>query len=303
MRCFGQPHVTPRPFLLVCCITALLAVSLGCAHDDPVAGGLDAGTDAGPGASADAGGDAALLRGPCEALFGRPNARTGLDDVQCQPTCGCDAVPFVARDWDDASLAALRAYILAPAADALTSDPYAGAPPVPRPEGEVCAVVVDDLATHTYHVATFATADAARTAGAYVTHADACGACSTLADLAVYAGTPDLTAPVRDCGLRAPAFDANVTCLEALGFTHACAQIWAYNTAHTRDVCGGVCLRLLSAPYHRPDGTLNDCLACDEEQSGPVFKAVAGRTRRNSGVASALCRPCSEVPRIEHAYP
>lgn len=280
-------------------IAVVAAIVGGCAHDDPPAGSIDAGADAGM----DAGRDAALLRGPCEALFGVPNEHTGLDEVQCQPVCGCGADPFVPREWDEPSLAGLRAYVLVPTIASLTSDPYAGAPPAPRPDTEVCAVVVDDLATRTYHLQTFASADAARTAGAFVTHADACGACSTLADLAVYASTPDLTAPVRDCGLRAPALDANVACLEALGFTHACAQIWSYNTTHTREVCGGVCLRLLSAPYNNPDGTLNDCLACDEEMSGAVFKAVAGRTRRNSGVASAMCRPCSEVPRIEHIYP
>jgi len=37
--------------------------------------------------------------------------------------------------------------------------------------------------------------------------------------------------------------------------------------------------------------------------SGPVFKAVAGRTRRNSGLASALCRPCESVYPLEHVYP
>jgi len=55
-------------------------------------------------------------------------------------------------------------------------------------------------------------------------------------------------------------------------------------------------------PYHLPDGRLNDCLLCDEVQSGPVFKAVAGRTRRNSGLPNALCRPCSEVRPLVHAY-
>jgi hypothetical protein len=39
-----------------------------------------------------------------------------------------------------------------------------------------------------------------------------------------------------------------------------------------------------------------------EVQSGPVFKAVAGRTRRNSGLPNALCRPCSEVTPLEHSY-
>jgi hypothetical protein len=62
------------------------------------------------------------------------------------------------------------------------------------------------------------------------------------------------------------------------------------------------CLPLLSAPYHKADGQLNACLLCDETQSGPVFKAVAGRTRCDSGLPNALCRPCSEVCLLVHAY-
>jgi hypothetical protein len=55
-------------------------------------------------------------------------------------------------------------------------------------------------------------------------------------------------------------------------------------------------------PYNLEDGSLNSCLQCDEDISGAVFKTVAGRTRRNSGLASAICRPCETVWRIEHAY-
>ena len=88
----------------------------------------------------------------------------------------------------------------------------------------------------------------------------------------------------------------------ALGFTEPCAQIWYFNTLHTRERCLAPCVAALDEPYHLPDGSLNECILCDEVQSGPVFKAVAGRTRRNSGVASALCRPCREVRPIVHRY-
>ena len=67
-------------------------------------------------------------------------------------------------------------------------------------------------------------------------------------------------------------------------------------------MCLQVCLDLLDAPYHEDDGSLNECLQCDEDLSGPVFKAVAGRTRRNTGLASALCRPCDEVRQVVHRY-
>ena len=117
-------------------------------------------------------------------------------------------------------------------------------------------------------------------------------------------GNDDLTAPVRDCGLATTADggNADVDCLTALGFDLPCAQIWAYNTAHTRSVCLDICAPILYQPYNQPDGTLNACLQCDEDQSGPVFKAVAGRTRRNCGIPNAICRPCSEVQPLVHAY-
>jgi hypothetical protein len=44
-------------------------------------------------------------------------------------------------------------------------------------------------------------------------------------------------------------------------------------------------------------------LQCDEDRSGAVFKAIAGRTRRNSGLPSAICRPCSTVTPLVHVYP
>jgi hypothetical protein len=155
-----------------------------------------------------------------------------------------------------------------------------------------------------YRMQTFAHASEALAAGGIVSHSGACGVCSGLADLAVYAGTPDLTAPVRACGvLRGDTVDTLVTCLSELGFTRPCAQVWAYNTLHTRARCLDVCVAQLNAPYHTADGGLNACLTCDEVQSGAVFKAIAGRTRRNSGLANAMCRPCDEVVRLRHEYP
>ena len=35
---------------------------------------------------------------------------------------------------------------------------------------------------------------------------------------------------------------------------------------------------------------------------GDVFKEVARRTRRSSGLPSALCRPCDEVYPLVHEY-
>jgi hypothetical protein len=235
-------------------------------------------------------------------LFGAPNERTGLTDAQCGPACAaCGEGGWDAPTYDAAALADLRAAVLVDPPIRTEGDPYA-APPAPPVPGAVCGV--EALGDGRYRLTTFASAGDAVEAGAAVTHGGACGACSTLDDLAVYIERPDLTEPVRACGLAhlADPIEDLERCLADLGFTGACAQIWAYNTLHTRSACGGVCLAALDDPYHTPDGSLNACLQCDEVESGPVFLAVAGRTRRNTGVPSSMCRPCSEVWPLDHRY-
>jgi hypothetical protein len=202
---------------------------------------------------------------------------------------------------DPGLLSALRAAVpLNPIG--LGQDPYVSwagrAPPVPAPSS-VCAVRFDSDRTH-YRLATFASAAEAREIGYRITHTGACGACSTLQDLAVYLERPDLTSPVRKCGMQ----PGTLGCLEALGFTHACAQIWNFNVQNTKRECFGVCMRswMSAEASTTSDGGLNDCLQCDEDRSGPVFKAVAGRTRRNSGIRSSIQRPDDQVAHVVHDY-
>lgn len=235
-----------------------------------------------------------------ERLFGVPGARTGLGADRCGPSCGCDADRWDAPVYTASDLAALRSWTLVDPPAPLTEDPYAR-PAAPVPEGSYCAVLVDEAAG-TYRLATFPSRAAAEAAGGRPTHAGVCGLCSPLADLAIYIERPDLTEPVRACGLAYPSGPAedHIACLRELGFSEPCADIWYFNTVHTRGECLAPCLRELDAPYHLPDGSLNECLACDEAASGAVFKAVAGRTRRNTGVPSAMCRPCEEVERLDH---
>jgi hypothetical protein len=171
-----------------------------------------------------------------------------------------------------------------------------------KPTGSVCGVRFEPDQVH-YRLSTFASAGAAGIAGFAVTHFGACGTCSTLQDLAVYLEKPDLTAPVRNCGIRWNA-SASLKCLEDLGFSAACAQTWLYDLQNTRRQCFSVCVWSWiegEAPT-RKDGRLNACLQCDEDRSGPVFKAVAGRTRRNSGIHSSIPRPNDEIARVVHDY-
>jgi hypothetical protein len=242
----------------------------------------------------------------CSVLFGQPVAATGLTAAQCAPGCACGGTTWTPPAYDATFVARLvSGWSLDNPSAPLTTDPYASPAPPDDPPDTVCAVLPTGPAGSTprgYRLDTFASETAARAAGASPTHFGRCGVCSSLENLAVYVKENDLTAPVRTCGISSATFDANVSCLRALGFDLPCAQVWAYNTANTRARCLSPCLAALSATYHLPDGRLNDCILCDEVQSGAVFKAVAGRTRRNSGLPNALCRPCSEVRPLVHAY-
>lgn len=246
----------------------------------------------------------------CSILFGSPNAQTGLGSDQCRPECACEeGGSFAPPTYDAGFIQSLVTdfQLVTPYAP-LTSDPYdGGAPPPDDPPGTVCAVLEQldaGASPRPYTLVTYPSQQAAEAAGAHVTHFGHCGVCSTLANLAVYMGNDDLTAPVRQCGLQSSSDggSADVSCLMQLGFDLPCAQAWAYDTANTRSVCLPVCIANLTAPYNEPDGALNPCIQCDEDESGPVFKKVAGRTRRNSGVPNAICRPCSQVQPLVHSY-
>jgi hypothetical protein len=188
----------------------------------------------------------------------------------------------------------------------LDGDPFAKDLLEPLPAeaiGAVCALRYEADRVH-YTLKTFDGEAAARDAGYIVTHKGGCGTCSTLQDLAAYMAQPDLTAPVRSCALRGVTHGRTVRCLEDLGLSHACAETWYYNSVNTRRKCFGVCIAslLTNEPSNRPDGSPNDCLQCGEDNSGRVFKLVAGRSRRNSGIHSSIDRAETEVYDITHDY-
>lgn len=284
----------------------------GCGEDvggeDPGSAGEDTakqtedegstGSDEGDGNIEDDGTDA------CMALFGRPTANTGLGDEQCRPACDCGGVSFEAPVYEEHEIANLKEMELLNPSEPLDRDPYDYPEGHPLEPEKVCGVVFDEGDPGAYRLETFGDADAANEAGATVTHTGACGLCSSLANLAVYIENNDLAGPVRRCGLESTLGGAkkNIECLKKIGFDEPCAQIWYYNTKHTRESCLSLCLAALNRPYHKKDGSLNDCIQCDEDKSGQVFKAVSGRTRRNSGLPTALCRPCDSVAPIVHRY-
>lgn len=243
----------------------------------------------------------------CEFLFGTPSENTGQGSDSCRAECRCDGETWLPISLTSEQVARLSQAVDLNPPSALSADPYEDGTQPAAGSNEVCGVIFDNLEKGEYHLETFEDEAEAEQSSATVTHHGPCGRCSSLQDLAVYISQTDLTAPVRQCGIEGITLgrEASMTCLQEIGFSSPCAEIWYYNTAHTRKECLDVCLKALNEnqPHLLPDGSLNPCLQCDEDKSGPVFKAVAGRTRRNSGLPSALCRPCESVSRVAHRYP
>lgn len=175
---------------------------------------------------------------------------------------------------------------------------------------EVCAVQFVDAARADYRLRTFRDREAAIREGHFVTHRHHCGTCSSLRDLAVYLAKPDLTSPARTCARRWTTAGVKACLMEEVGFEEPCAETWAYNVMHTRRRCSGTCIRHyglwdvltnnMGDAHNDERGNLNPCLACDEFASGPGFQYAAGRTRRTSGLRSAILRPTDEIYDVDH---
>ncbi len=158
-----------------------------------------------------------------------------------------------------------------------------------------------------YFLRNFTSAAEATAAGAFVTHLHPCGLCSNTNDLSIYMQYLDLTSRGRECGLVGFfSFDFAVDCFQRIGFTRDCSIIWARDAQNTKKHCEKICLEAWIEKWPNnipPNSTnLNSCLECDEVMSGPIFKRVAGRTRRDSGLRSAINRPADQVYEIYHYY-
>ena len=168
----------------------------------------------------------------------------------------------------------------------------------------VCAIRYSDSSKMDYKLQDFETKAQAEAQGFTVTHFGRCGACSSLQDLSVYLSN-DLTHKIRKCALKSVwSIKAARRCIARVGFTPKCADIWLFNSVFTRQKCFYVCIwsYIRGEPNNRPDGTLNKCLQCDEDLSGPVFKYESGRSRRNSGIKSEINRPGEQLRTLDQCY-
>lgn len=204
----------------------------------------------------------------------------------------------------DAMLVRLRELVPLHPMEKLKEDPYE------TYDGElgqsgICAVNI--LEDGTYELQTFDDIESAEAAGYTLTHYNGCGACSSMQDLAVYIEHPDLATPVRRCGaLQGIGMKCCAeACMRSLGFSEPCLQVWLFNASNTNRECFWTCLWawVIGEEFSNPEtGELGSCIQCDETYSGPIFKKFAGRTRRNSGLTSAINRPDDEVYEVDHSY-
>lgn len=170
----------------------------------------------------------------------------------------------------------------------------------------VCALHYTDYTCTSYHMVTYANKRAAVQAGGAVTHYGPCGVCSTTQDLAVYLRHTDLTTRATECGRAGliSSYEDGLKCFYKLGFTPSCAKVWMDNTKNTAQQCGRTCIMsdVLNKELNGPPPSCehNECLVCDEEKSGAVFQRFAGRTRRGSGILSAIARSCDDIVHITH---
>lgn len=201
----------------------------------------------------------------------------------------------------------------------LDCDPYGSNPCDTTPfleEGGACVVNFSTPsdgcpASWSYSLSTYPGTfeEAIADSSVYVTDEGACGTCSSLQDLSVYLKEgANLRAQSTNCGIQGQrSMSAGIACFQNLGFTNACSLVWYYNTKNTAKKCLHFCALfvILNLPPHRhpPQCNLSLCIDCDERQSGPTFKKFAGRTRRNSGLLSSICRPCSDLSSLKQRNP
>lgn len=253
------------------------------------------------------------LQGECSTLFGLPNENSGLTDEQCQPIINLPDLhweePIYSNDYVEELENAVLLTDMREKFYNITENPYPNQDDYlgKHTENTVCGILIQPDG---YELETYDSKEDAENAGAQITHHGPCGLCSTTQDLAVYIREPDLTAPVRACGVKGlgkPQPEAEALareCLQDIGFSDPCIDIWYWDIENTKDQCMNICIKNgnLTKPHHNEDLSLNACVQCDEDESGPLFKVMSGRTRRNSGLSSALCRPCQTVQPVDHHY-
>ncbi len=97
-------------------------------------------------------------------------------------------------------------------------------------------------------------------------------------------------------------FDKLQTCFENLGFTSACALLWAHYTATSGLVCSTTCIVGLNfSNFPPPTCELAPCLNCSSEfATESTLLGGIGISVSNAGIIEAVARPCSSFTRVTY---
>jgi len=230
------------------------------------------------------------------------------NDCWCVPDEGKECPSWRPANLTQQTIDAFKKQTLTNPMD-LPCDPYEDencktVPPQTGNDKSVCVATYSDDSCGSYKLTTMTheAFDLLPSSRSIVTHTGACGVCSTMQDLAVYASIFDMTSAGKKCGVKTMISESwGTSCFEDLGFTTPCAKIWMLDAKYDTKGCKWICIKQLFKAYNLPpDCRLNECLQCDEDVAGPLFKKFAGRTRRRSGLESAIARPCASVAEIQH---
>ena len=142
-------------------------------------------------------------------------------------------------------------------------------------------------------------------------HSEACGVCSSAADLWVHIQRLNTleddtvacaTAYTFNQNLNGR-FDTLVSCFTAMGFSEQCSVLAAHYSATNAGDCANVCIPdtsgnivLNEAP---PACALGPCLSCSANFT-VAFDIIGGRTLQGSGIVERIARPCSSIYPVNH---
>lgn len=182
-------------------------------------------------------------------------------------------------------------------------------------QGEACVVdlVTPDTTTesscpnnHSYRLRTVESLEDAIATKQYITHTGACGACSSLQDLAIMIEYPEIPYRAQQCFFRSNALkyiDEAITCYEEIGFTTTCSAALSYHQKRIVDEkCGYQCAAWgYDGDLGRPScDDVSGCGACvDGKSISARLELVAGRTFANSGYPSQKAQQCANITSVD----
>ena len=142
--------------------------------------------------------------------------------------------------------------------------------------------------------------DAAHEAGVRAMHDEFCGKCSNKNDIKVYNDTRNtMTGFATGCAFRYLLISKEWArdCMTKSKLSEGCLDCWVDNIQCSVDNCVWQCLesRARGQPPNLPDGSLNPCFQCDEDNCGFPFIECAGANRRRAGIRSDIDRPGDQV--------